>query len=134
MKKLFFILFFSITCAFAQDDCIVLGFHQPGTQTYEGPTWCEKKSINKIIVHGPLQADQSTLTGDTSVSGPIKSDHTQFDGIKITDQLTTEIVSLTNHSLVKKDLVFNGQKGTVILDKTSKVLGKIINAHVETHQ
>lgn len=131
MKYCLFIFLFFISTSFAiEHTCHVLGTHQSGTQTYRGPTWCDKAEVNNLIVHGSLQADNTALLGVTTVAGPLKADHSTFYVIHIDNQSTKAIVNLGKHSVVENDIVFEGKKGIVILDHTSIVKGKIVNASV----
>lgn len=121
-----FLILFSLS-ALAGNDCAVIGFHEPGTHTYDGPTWCEKVSFKDIVVRGPLQVDGSNISGLTDVSGPVTSAGSTLDSIQIENNFSSEKVKLNSNSVVKGNIVFLGPKGTVILDKTSHVSGKIIN-------
>lgn|SRR3990167_1075120 len=130
IKKLIFGLLFAFSAhAVYADDCIVLGYHEPGTQTYFGPTWCTGKSIKDIIVRGPLSTTHSILTGLTNISGPIDSRSTTFHSIK-EKNLTSESISLKNISIVNGDIVFVGPPGTVYLDHSSSISGKVVNGKI----
>lgn len=132
MKYYIFIFLFFISTSFAvQHACHVLGTHQSGTQTYRGSTWCDKARVkNVVVLHGSLQADNTTLLGVTTVAGPLKAAHSTFHAIQIDGSVSREVVDLSQHSLVEGDIVFKGKKGIVILDGTSIVKGKIVNASV----
>ena len=142
-------LFFS-HAIFAQDACSVIGYHPPGSQTYNGPTWCNNVSIENIIVHGPLQIQQSTLSGETKVDGPMTVSQTTFSGetniggpitatqshfnaINERNSFSNQTISLADNSVVNGNIVFTGVMGTVILDKSSTVTGKVVNGTI-VHQ
>ncbi|EKD92254.1 MAG: hypothetical protein ACD_29C00097G0002 [uncultured bacterium] len=111
----------------AEDVCTVIGFHEPNSQTYDGPTFCSGVTINNIIVRGPLHVDNSTMTGKTQVSGPLFATHTLFDEINIKNDYSQMLVSLKNQTEDRGDLVFEGESGFYKLDNTSNVFGRIVN-------
>lgn len=111
----------------AEDSCIVIGFHEPNSQIYDGPTFCTNVTIKNIVVRGPLTVTHSKLIGSTTVSGPIKASHTQFDQITVKNLFSKMIVRLKDASVDKGDLVFSGSSGFYDLDRTSIVCGKIVN-------
>jgi len=125
---------FLITVSFsalAANNCSVIGFHEPGTHTYDGPTWCEKVNFDNVIVRGPLQVDSSRIGGLVDVSGPVTASKSQFNSIQIENNFTAEKITLNNNTEVKGNIVFLGPKGTVMIDPTSKVIGSIINGNVK---
>ncbi len=125
-----FIPLFLTHTVLAMDQCSVLGFHQPGTQTYDGPTWCEQVNIKNIIVRGPLQIMQSVMTGSPNVSGPITSSDSRCSSITEENNLTKEIITLKNASIVSGNIIFKGVFGSVVLSQDSKILGRVINGKI----
>ena len=111
-------------------DCFVIGFHSPGTHNYMGPTWCNNLSFENIVVYGPLYSDGSTISGVSTVSGPIKMTKSKFDTINIKNTYTPQKVILQNNSQVTGNITFEGVSGTVLVDATSHVSGKVINGSV----
>ncbi|OGT45648.1 MAG: hypothetical protein A3E82_09145 [Gammaproteobacteria bacterium RIFCSPHIGHO2_12_FULL_38_11] len=112
--------------ALAEDQCIVLGFHEPHTQIYDGPTWCRGVYIKNIVVHGPFRAMRSTFTGTATVSGPMRSDDSIFDSVT-ENSATAEKIKLCHNSKIKGNADFQGPAGEVIVSVTSSVDGKVIN-------
>jgi len=122
-----------ISChAHAANTCSVLGAHEPNTNVYDGPTWCEYVNLDSIIVRGPFSANHTKVLGKTDISGPVQSGDSQFQDVIIHSSLSRTKVILSQNTTVNGDLVFEGVKGRVYIDKTSKVTGKIVNA--EIHQ
>jgi len=116
--------------ASANDLCSVLGFHEPGTNIYDGPTFCENVTLKNINVRGPLTILKSKITGVTEVSGPLTADQTTFSSI-ILDNIGTPItVQLKTRSIINKDITFLGIAGKVMIEDGVKIYGKIINGVV----
>ena len=123
------VLFLSLFLAqnlIAHDVCV--GQSLPHTQTYEGPTTCTDVSIHNLIVNGSLTVSGSRLYGITKVSGPINADYTCFDHIHDYDGGLQNIVTITDHSIVKGNLIFKDNRGFYHLDSTSVIYGNAINA------
>ena len=115
--------------------CIVIGFHQPGTNTYDGPTFFDQVNLKGIVVRGPFEINQSAITEETDISGPVRSTRTTFDDIVMENNHSPETVYLKQNSLVKNNIVFEGSnRGTVVLDSTSFVKGKVINGDIVGHR
>ncbi len=131
----------------ADDNCIVVGYHEPNTQTYDGPTFCKSVSIKNIIVYGPLTTnqtkllgkitirgtmtvDQSHIRGNTTISGPIFSTDSTFQKITVENNYSQGYVTLKN-TIIKGPLVFKGQSGIVCKDNNSMLLGGIVNGEVD---
>lgn len=119
-----------IQIAYGSDVCSVLGVREPNSNIYDGPTWCQEVHLNEILVRGPFSINDSAISGETEVSGPIQSFKTQFKNIVIDANHTSNKVILKNKSNVSGDVVFKGIKGEVDIDCSSKVKGKIVNADV----
>ena len=111
------------------DDCTVIGYHEPGTQIYDGPTICSNVHINNIDVRGPLIAANSCLLGLTKISGPLSSSNTSFETIE-EKNLTAEKIQLKNASHVSGNITFSLSAGTVYLGKGSWIHGRVINGTV----
>ena len=115
----------------AEDLCFVLGFHEPGTHTYDGPTFCQFINMNNILVRGPLNASQSVISGTSDISGPINSIKSEFNKIISEDNGSSEKITLKQSSVVDHDIVFEGKKpGLVEIDGSSKVNGKVVNGKI----
>ncbi|MDP1574044.1 MAG: hypothetical protein Q8L78_03800 [Coxiellaceae bacterium] len=117
----------------AEDLCAVIGFYEPGTHTYDGPTFCQQVSINDIVVRGPLNVSQSVITGIADISGPINAAKTEFNKIISEDNGSHEKITLKQSSVVDHDVIFEGSKpGSVEIDQSSKINGKVVNGTI-TH-
>ena len=114
----------------ANSDCIVIGFHQPNTNTYMGPTWCNQVNTSNIIVYGPLTSNNSQFSGNSEVDGPLQSTDSCFETIIVKDKFTSQKVVLNSNSQVKGDIQFFGPSGIVYVDHTSKITGKVINGKI----
>lgn len=114
----------------AHDSCTVIGYHEPGTQTYDGPTFCDHVTIKNIIVRGPLHVAHSRMRGMTEVSGPIFAKNTVFDNITVENNFSHMLVVLKNTTLDKGNLDFQGESGFYRLDNTSNICGKVINGSI----
>lgn len=111
----------------AHDACIVIGYHEPHTQIYDGPTFCTNVSIHNIDVRGPLTVSGSRMYGTTKVSGPVSASYTCFDQIHVKNNGSQNLVTISNNSIVKGDLVFEGDAGIYSLDSTSVIYGNVVN-------
>jgi hypothetical protein len=111
----------------AEDSCIVIGYHEPNSQVYDGPTFCTNVTIKNINVRGPLQVNHCNMTGLTKVSGPLNAANTQFDHIKIKSHFSSMTVVLKNQSIDHGGLLFQGSSGYYHLDSTSKIIGHVVN-------
>lgn len=111
----------------AEDACIVIGYHEPNSQIYDGPTFCTNVTIKNIDVRGPLQVNHCHMIGLTMVSGPITAANTRFDNIQINSHFSSMTATLKNQSIDNGDLVFQGSSGYYSVDKTSKIVGSIVN-------
>lgn len=121
----------SLSSIYANDACIVIGYHEPGTNTYDGPTYCNNVNISNITVRGPLVASNAIFTGKTDVSGPITVSTTTLDQIVSESNGTPTKVTLKSASTVKGDIDFEGLlPGKVYLESGSHVDGKIINGKI----
>lgn len=131
MKKIFSavgVVFLFLSCVtLADDDCFVIGYHPPGTHTYDGPTWCNAVHFKNIIVRGPLYTNGSDIDGMTEVSGPIQAIGSHFQTIQIDNNGSSETVSLKKSSEVEGNVTFLGPFGLVLEDHSSRVHGKVIN-------
>jgi hypothetical protein len=122
------ILSFALSsAALAQDACIVIGYHEPNSQIYDGPTFCKNVTIKNIDVRGPLQVNHCKMLGLTKVHGPLTATQTQFNHIQIDSHFTSMTVTFKNQSIDYGDLIFQGSRGDYQLDSSSKILGRIIN-------
>ncbi|EKD92338.1 MAG: hypothetical protein ACD_29C00054G0003 [uncultured bacterium] len=128
-------------------DCSVIGFHQPDSFIYNGPTTCDIVNLPEIIVHGTLfissstisgntiirgllNATGATLSGNTEVSGSIVSSGSVFSNINITDNHSPDTITLSNNSIVSGDITFEGGipgNNKVIIESNSKLHGKVNN-------
>ena len=113
--------------ALAHDACTVIGFHEPHTQIYDGPTFCTNVSIHNIDVRGPLTISGSRMYGTTKVSGPVTASYTCFDRIDVKNNGSQNHVILSDDSVIKGNLVFEGEAGIYTLDNTSVIYGNVIN-------
>ena len=119
------------TSAYAADsNCYVLGVHEPGTNIYDGPTFCARTVLSDITVRGPLQLDGTTISGLTTVSGPIKASSANLQSLLLKENLTSQEVYLLANSVVQGDITFEGKEGTVHLQAGSSIKGKVINGQV----
>lgn len=116
--------------ASASNSCSVLGVHEPNTNIYDGPTWCENTRLNEIIVRGPLSVSHTKVNGSTEVSGPIQSKYSCFKNIIIHSSYSHQKVILSQGTKVDGNIIFKGVRGKVFIDKSSKVDGHIINADI----
>ncbi|GEM_PF-6603806 len=114
----------------ADENCFVIGFHEPNTHTYDGPTFCNKAQFQDITVRGPLQLKHSNISGQVNVSGPIEASNTTLGSIQIEKQFTSQKISLKQHSRVHGNIVFLGFPGVVYKSDDSTVTGKVINGSV----
>lgn len=114
----------------ADDHCYVIGFHEPNTHTYDGPTFCNKAQFQDITVRGPLQVKNSEILGQITVSGPIEALNTKLGGIQIKRQFTSQKITLKDHSRVDGNIVFLGLPGVVDKTDDSMITGKVINGRV----
>ena len=110
--------------------CFVIGYHPPGTHQFMGPTWCTHQNFENILVYGPLLSDHSTIGGTSTIQGPLKMTHSQFDVIDMKNTYTPQKVILQNNSEVTGDITFEGPMGQVLVDGTSHVHGKVTNGVV----
>ena len=110
--------------------CIVVGYHQPGTNIYDGPTTCGDFSLSNIVVHGPLKLSQTTITGETNVSGPMTTSGATLSNVVMNDHSSHETVTLQANTKVNGDITFKGSAGTVYLSGGSSISGKVINGRV----
>lgn len=111
----------------ADDSCIVIGYHEPNSQIYDGPTFCTNVTIKNIIVRGPLQVKNCKMIGLTTVSGPIDATNTHFDNIQINSHFSSMTATLKNQSIDAGNLVFKGSSGYYSIDATSKIVGRVVN-------
>lgn len=114
----------------ADDNCFVIGFHEPQTHIYDGPTFCNKAQFQDITVRGPLQVKSSEILGQVDVSGPIDASNTKLGAIQINKQFTSQKISLKEHTHVQGDIVFLGLSGVVFKSADSNIAGKVINGRV----
>ncbi len=120
------------TNAIADDLCTVVGFHKPGTFEYNGPTWCSAVTLPTIVVHGPLTITGSSISGNAEISGPVTASGGIFSDITIANNHSHNIVSLSDGSIVKNNITFETEMpGTVVIDSSSKIEGKIINGVIQ---
>ncbi len=127
----FIISFIISSSALADNNCFVIGFHEPHTHTYDGPTFCNKARFQDITVHGPLQIKYSEILGQINVSGPINVSSAKLGAILINKQFSSQKISLKNGSSVRGNIVFLGSPGVVFKSADSTIAGKVINGHVE---
>ncbi len=113
----------------ADDACIVIGFHEPNSQTYDGPTYCSSVTIKNIIVRGPLHTDHAVMLGTTQVDGPLFSKSTLFNTIQIKSPFSQMKVRLQDHTIDKHNLIFEGASGLYHVDHSSNIEGKVINGN-----
>lgn len=124
---------FYINQASAQSNdgtCSVLGYHEPGTNTYDGPTFCSHTTLSSINARGPLQLEQTKITGKTDVSGPIKAKKSNLQDVVLENNLSVETVTLSDNTTVNGDITFLGREGIVYLENGSTIKGKVVNAKV----
>ena len=119
------------SAALADDSCFVIGFHEPHTHTYDGPTFCDKAQFQNITVRGPLQVKNSKILGQITVSGPITASHAWLGAIEINQQFASQKISLKHQSNVHGDIIFLGSPGTVFKSNDSIITGKVINGRVQ---
>lgn len=136
MKKilsgLFLLSVLACGMVYANNDCVVIGYHEPGSNTYDGPTYCKNVSVSNIVVRGPLYSTSSVFTGETDVSGPITSNKSIFDHILSEANGSTTKIKLSDASHVKGDIVFKGMlPGIVYLAGGSTVTGKVVNGTIK---
>lgn len=112
-----------------ENNCFVLGIHEPNSNIYDGPTFCENISLPYITVRGPLQMHHTRIDGLVTVSGPFKSNSSFLNNIEIEPQIEAVSVILKNHTIVNGNIKFKGNKGHVYLEN-SIIHGKIINGSV----
>lgn len=127
------ILSLCLSCAIsAEDACIVIGYHEPNSQIYDGPTFCTNVTIKNIDVRGPLQVNHCNMTGLTKVHGPLNANNTQFDNIQIDSHFSRMSAVFKNQSVDRGDLIFQGASGYYYIDSSSKILGHIVNGKPKT--
>jgi hypothetical protein len=131
MKKIFWVFcFLSIHTVSFADDCFVIGFHQPGTTIYNGPTICKGVKTNNLTVYGPLSISDSTVAKTITVSGPVDSVHATLGDITIRPQFYSQSVTLKG-TVVSGNIHFEGKPGLVVLDKNSSIRGQVINGKIK---
>ena len=131
MKRELILSLFSVVLItqsiFASNNCTVIGVHEPNSNVYDGPTWCDSVILPDITVRGPLTITGSKIAGKMSVSGPVKSSHSSIESITIESNFSQNKIILETGTTISKNIVFKGIKGIVYRDKTSCVNGHIIN-------
>jgi len=111
--------------------CVVLGVRQPGTNIYDGPTWCGKVNLSYITVRGPLVLNNTMITGETDVSGPVDATDASLKDVVLESQATAVDVTLQDSTNVNGNITFNGSiPGVVYLESGSKISGKVINGKI----
>lgn len=118
-----------VSASFA-DDCFVIGFHEPHTHIYNGPTFCNQVKLKGLTVYGPLQVKNSVISGEINVSGPIAAEQSKLGNLTVQKQLTAQKIKLSDHTVVDGDITFIGKPGSVFLNSHSTVNGKVINGAV----
>lgn len=133
IKSLTVIIISSVisSVAMADDNCYVIGFHEPHTHTYDGLTFCNQSQLPRITVRGPLQLKNSVIHDDVNVSGPIDASHSEMGSIQINKQFTSQKVVLKNHSKVHGNIVFEGLSGVVFKSVDSEIAGKVVNGYLK---
>ena len=122
------------SCAYANNtdpSCAVLGVREPNSNTYDGPTFCQNIKLHDINVRGPLQVTNTSITGLAKINGPLLAIASQLQTITSENTYTPEFIKLTADTLVKGDIVFKGKRGKLLIDATSKLMGKLINGDLE---
>lgn len=114
----------------SSEACYVVGFHDPHTHVYNGPTICPNITLSSLTVRGPLQLNQTTIKGLTTVSGPIKAKGAKPQDIIVNENLTIGKVVLQSASTVYGNIEFKGKEGVVYLEAGSFVKGKVINGKI----
>lgn len=123
----------SMNQAMAQSNdgtCAVLGYHEPGTNVYDGPTFCSNTALSYITVRGPFQLEQTKITGKTDVSGPIKANGSTLQEVVLENNMSVETVTLSGSTTVNGNITFLGMEGVVYLENGSTIKGKVINGKV----
>lgn len=122
-------ILFSLTgqAVFSESTCSVIGIHEPNSNIYDGPTWCEHVHLSDLDIRGPLIIDDSKIDTQVIVSGPIKSSDTSMQSIQIKNNLSKNKITLVNGTKVFGNIEFKGVKGVVYIDQKSKIIGRIIN-------
>jgi hypothetical protein len=114
----------------ADGHCSVLGIQEPGTNIYDGPTFCAATSLSYITVRGPLEITNSAINGKTDVSGSIKAISAKLHDVTLENNHTLETVSLQTNSTIDGNITFLGHEGIVYLENGSSIKGKVINGKV----
>ena len=109
--------------------CFVLGVREPGTNIYDGPTFCIDTALTYITVRGPLQMSNSQVTGKTDISGVMEATGSLLQDVVFENNLSAATFTLSA-STVNGDITFEGKEGTVYLQDGSVIKGKVINGKV----
>lgn len=112
--------------------CVVLGFHEPHTNIYDGPTWCGQVSLSNIDVRGPLQLKGTSISGKTDVHGPLTLIGANIHNVYLHKQLTPVKVNVENGTTVAGNVTFsaNGPAGIVYLHSGSSISGRVVNGQI----
>lgn len=121
----------AINGAYADDVCTVIGYHEPNTNNYDGPTVCKQGNLDSITVRGPLHTMGTTIANTTDVSGSLNANASQFSQIVSENNGSYTRVTLKNGSVVNQDVVFKGAKaGQVYIDGSSRINGNVVNGKI----
>jgi len=116
--------------AFAQTQCNVIGVHIPGSDIYNGPTTCKKMDVASLTVRGPLKLVKTTVSGTIELSGPLTASQSELQDIILMEQFRPVKLKLTDHTVVKGTIRFQGKPGVIHLDKSSEINGEVVNGTV----
>lgn len=110
--------------------CNVVGYHEPHSNIYNGPTECGNISLSTLTVHGPLHLDHTRVQGRTEISGPLLATAARLQDVIIKPQLTATQINLEKFTTVEGQITFEGKAGTVYLQKGSTLSKPVINGTV----
>ena len=129
----------AVTSSVFADNCFVVGYHNPNTNVYDGPTFCGNGAEQGIDVNGVLTSSGTAFTGDVTVMGPLQATNSEYQNISIaTDQahlVSTKVDNIDvlvnqgspqqsvylNNGTSVSSITFDQGTGLVYVDATSSV-------------
>ena len=113
-----------------------------------GVLQADDATLNKLTVSGTSELNNTTVRGACHVAGLLSATHSTFKqpvqlatehanfvqchlkSLKVNSSIKKPVVTLTQSSQIQGDITFVGRQGTVKIDSSSRLLGKIHNGTI----
>jgi hypothetical protein len=98
---------------------------QTGKLVINGPLTAENSQLAEVVINGPLTAKNVIIKEQLTISSNYFSlENSKTKNILVLKMQGSQRVKLKN-SIVDGNLIFKSGKGKLLMDKTSKITGKV---------